>query len=46
MHQVADVAILWPLHLAGGGVTAEDTVLSCERSSGEHSCDAALDFRC
>ena len=41
LHEVADVAIHWPLHLAGGGAGAEDTVLSSAKSN-----DGALDFRC
>ncbi|EIE26770.1 hypothetical protein COCSUDRAFT_59281 [Coccomyxa subellipsoidea C-169] len=39
-HDVADVHISWPLHLVGGGITADDTVLRCSKSR-----DGVLDFR-
>ena len=39
-HVVADVYIPWPLHLVGGGMAAEDTILRCQDSN-----DSALDFR-
>ncbi|CAL8467109.1 g6645 [Coccomyxa elongata] len=39
-HDVGDVHICWPLHLVGGGQTADDTVLCCSQSI-----DGALDFR-
>lgn len=39
-HDLADVHICWPLHLVGGGLTADDTVLRCSQSR-----DGALDFR-
>lgn len=39
-HDVGDVHIPWPLHLVGGGQTADDTVLCCSQSI-----DGALDFR-
>lgn len=40
VHSVSAVAINWPLHVLGGGVTAEETRLVSPRGA-----DAALDFR-
>lgn len=37
---MSDVVVPWPLHLLGGGLSHEDTVLAAPRGA-----DAALDFR-
>ena len=40
-HAVRDIRVSWPLHLVGGGGSAEDTLLDCPESA-----SGAFIFRC